>query len=475
MTALPRSWAVLSVLVLGSGCVYYNGLYNARRLYDEGERARLAGQDSVARAAYREAGEKAERSYRAEPDGSWADDALYLLGRAQLRQGDLVRARGSLEEAVRRTDDPRVRLGGSLYLAVIALQVEDRAAATRLLNTVLRDVDDPELRAEGHLWRARLLLETGQLDAGWWDLDRAAEADDRYRVAAALERVAWGVVHGDGGRASAGAQTLLDSPAGYARIDTLEALVDRARDDWGAAAAADLLEGAEEAAWPPAGRDRLVLRRARLRADHGDMTAARRDAGGVASGAGPWAVEARLVLADLEGARAAAVEELALVRPVLLPAVEDARVLRRLEAIRTVQLLARRGREEPSRRVALFAGAEMARDVLAADGVATTLFLEYAERAPAAPWVGKALLAALGTAPDDARRRAILRSIAEHTDDPYIVLWRAGRLPEGRFEALEEGLRSAMASVLREVTAEARGMDLLLLQRADTLRDEGLP
>ncbi|MBW3535975.1 MAG: hypothetical protein KY453_12305 [Gemmatimonadetes bacterium] len=357
MNPRPLPWALASVLLLGSGCVYYNGLYNARRLYDEGERARLAGSDSVARRAYREAGEKADRSYRAEPDGKWADDALYLMGRAQLRQGDMVRARASLEEAARRTDDESIRRGASLYLAVVAMAGDDRERATALLNDVLRRVEDDELRAEAHLWRARLLLESGQLDAGWWDLDRAAEVDARHRVAAAVERLTWGVVHADGGRASAGAQTLLASPGAHVRVDTLEALVRRVEKDWGAAPAADLLQGAEEAGWPPSTRDRLVLLRSRLRARHGDVATARRDAAWVAGGAGPGAVDARLLLADLEAARAASVEELELVRPLLLPVVEQPRVLARLEAIRTVQLLAHRGREEPSRRVALFAAA----------------------------------------------------------------------------------------------------------------------
>ena len=475
MRRARRPWALVSALALSGGCVYYNGLYNARSLYDQGERARLAGRDSVARGAYREAVEKAERSYAADPAGAWADDALYLMGRAQLRQGDLVRARASLEEAVHLTEDPDVRLGAALYLGVIALATGDRARATALLNDVLRRVEDDELRAEGHLWRARILLESGQLDAGWWDLERAAEVDGRFRVAAALERLAWGIVHGDGGRASSGAQTLLASPGADARVDTLVALVGRAEADWGPGAAADLLEGAEDAEWAPATRDGLVLLRARLRVRQGDPVVAREDAARVAAGAGPGAVEARLFLADLEASRASAVEELELVRPVLLPVVEDARVLRRLEAIRTVRLLARRGREQPSRRVALFAAAEMARDVLGADGVATTLFLEYAERAPAAPWVGKALLAALGTAGDEEGRRAILRRIAGRTDDPYVVVWRSGTLPPGRFEALEEGLRSALASVLSEVTAEARVRDQILLQRPDTLREDGLP
>ncbi len=464
--------ALLSALVLGGGCVYYNGLYNANRLYDEAERARLAGQDSAAREAYREAVEKAAGSYQEDPTGSWADDALYLLGRARLRQGDLVGARTALEQALRLTDDDDVRLGASLYLGVIAFTTGDRKGAATLLNEVLRRVHRDDLKAEAHLWRGRLLLESGQVDAGWWDLERAAEVDPRYQVAAALERLAWGVVHGDGGRASAGAQTLMAVPAAEARVDTLEALVHRTERDWGAGAAADLLAGAEDARWPPAVRDRLVLMRADLRLRQGNDAAARDDAALVAAGAGAAATDARLLLARIEAERATAPEELERLRPILLPAVNDARALQRLEAVRTVQLLAQRGREAPSRGVALFAAAEMARDALGADGVATSLFLEYAERSPAAPWAGKALLAGLATARREEVRRRILRRIAERTDDPYVVLWRTGELPPGRFQTLEEGLRRAMASVLGEVTAEARDMDNHLLQRPDTLRKE---
>ena len=46
--------ALVGVVTALSGCAYYNTIHNAQRTYDEAERHRRAGRDSVAEERYRE-------------------------------------------------------------------------------------------------------------------------------------------------------------------------------------------------------------------------------------------------------------------------------------------------------------------------------------------------------------------------------------------------------------------------------------
>ena len=70
--------------MLVSGCAYYNAIYTAEQAFDEGERLRRAGRDSAAVALYQDVIRHAADGYRQDPEGEWADEALFLVGRARL-------------------------------------------------------------------------------------------------------------------------------------------------------------------------------------------------------------------------------------------------------------------------------------------------------------------------------------------------------------------------------------------------------
>jgi hypothetical protein len=446
-----------------SGCVYLNLIFNARRLFDEAERDRWDGREVEARALYDSVVAKAARSYRAEPEGEWADDALYLLGRAYLRRGELAEAAAALERTLEISDDPEIRAGALLYLGEAAISTGERARGLALLNDALRVLEPGPLRAEGHFWRGRILLETDESAAGWWDLDRAAEADSRYRVASGLERLRWGVANGDSVRVREGVSRLLALPEARVREDSLLALVGRAAELWGAGAGARLLEGASGAAWPQDARDRLTLARARLRLEAGMAAAAEADALAVADAVRPEATEARLFLARLRSAEAREVEDLESVRAVLLPSVADPRVLDLLETIRMVEILAD-GAPGDMPPESLFAGAELARDELGAPVLARRLLSRYAEFQTR--WRGKALLAAAQLADDAVERSAILEELARTPGDPYARLSRAGGSAPPGMARLEVQLAGTIDRVLAAAQARARGLDVLARERA---------
>jgi tetratricopeptide (TPR) repeat protein len=455
----------LALTPLLAGCVYFNALYNAREAFERGERARLEGRAEEAADAYADAVRKAARGYRREPEGKWADDALYVLGRAYLRQGDLPRARRALDEAVRVADDEAVRQGASLYLGAVLLLTGERSRALALLNQSLAGLPPGALSAEGHIWRARLLLAEGMVDQGWWDLDRGAEQDPRLRVAAYLERLAWGVLTDEPGRALEGATALLASSAGASQADSLEAVVREAARRWGHGPAAELLAPGRAGRWPPGPRDRVQLLRVRLLIESGDTLAAETEAGWVAGGVGEEAVQARLLLARIRMRRAREVAELAEARRVLLPAAGDPRVSRLAEDMRTVELLDQWGSR--GRAVAWFAAAELARDGLGAPSLARALLLRYATEADDRAWVGKALLAALATTPDPRSDPAVLARLEGMARDPYVRAAGSGYVEASILDTLETRLREQLDGVLESARAEARRRDVGL--RGDTL------
>lgn len=458
-----RVAAVAVLAAVLSGCVYLNLFFNARRLFEEAEQERWDGRETEAQTLYDSVVAKAARSYRAEPDGEWADDALYLLGRAYLRRGELAEASAALGRTLEITHDPRIRAGALLHLGVAAISTGERGRGLTLLNDALRVLEPGALRAEGHFWRGKILLDTDESNAGWWDLDRAAEADSRYRVAAGLERLRWGVQNEDSVRVGEGVTTLLMLPEARVREDSLLAMVRQSAKLWGGEFGASLLVDAPRAAWPQAARDRLTLARARLRLEAGMAAPAEADAMAVADRVGPEATEARLFLARMRLAGVRDVVDLESVRAVLLPSVADARVLDLLETIRMVEVLTdAAGEETPGE--ALFAGAELARDELGAPALARQLLLRYAEIGTR--WRGKALLAALQLAEDPEGRSRVLEMLVRMPRDPYVRASLGGNSPSPALAELEVLLEETIQGVLAEAETRVRGLDVLARERA---------
>jgi hypothetical protein len=245
-------------------------------------------------------------------------------------------------------------------------------------------------------------------------------------VPAALERIRWGIHHREATRAREGVERLLSYPEGGAWRDSLETLLHGAAGAWGGEAAVSLLDAAPEAAWDRTERGRVRLARTRLLHDAGSLARAREEAWAVASGIGPSAAEARLLLARWHLAAARDLVDAREVIPILLPAEEDSRVADLLGWVSGMLELADPGREDP---LSLFAAGELARDELGAPALARGLFLAYADGQPEAPWVPKALLAALDVSGVEEDRAWIRRRLGERAGSPYVLAARGSQAP----------------------------------------------
>ena len=458
----PRRVIALATVGSGflAGCLY-NTLYNAEALYREAEDLRLTGQESAVGERYREVVAKATKGYESDEDGGRADDALLLIGKAQLRLGAIAEANQALERILEISDDPDVRRQAALYRGVAAVAAGEMTRGIGLLDEAIAAIDEPNDRAEGHLWRARARLELGMAEQGWQDLDRVGEAHAGYVVQAGLERVAWGFALSDLTRVHQGIQALLLTSRAQVFGDSIRSLVQRFADRWGARSAVVLLDGTEDAHWSREERNRLLMTRAWLSYEAGDTPRAKQDARRVGSGVGEQASNARVTLARWTLAEAEKVGDLAALRPVLLPASMSDEAQTLLDAIRRVELLTEYGFDgEP---VALIAAAEISRDGLAARRLSAELFKAYADAVPDAPWAAKALLAARDLTTDPAARKKLDEMLDERLDrspgDPYVRYARKGRdVPElGELEyRLQAELDLLIERVEQELTARGQ-------------------
>ena len=459
--------ALLSLVVL-AGCAYFNSLYNAKRAFGEAEDARLRGESGTAATRYEEAIEKAAKSFRSDEDGRWADDALFLMGRSYLQRGEWARAESALERTLTLSADPEVLAGVRVYLGVVAVATGRRTAGLALLDAALPAVADPAIRADGHLWRARASFSAGLTEQGWNSLDEAAQGDDAFRVRTGLERLIRGVEGDDVDQARLGATVLLTEPAGETWADSIGVAVDRATRLWGPATAATLLTEVDRSSWAPGRRDRVRLLRANVLAQAGDTASARIHAEGVANGVGRLADEARVTLARWRLKEVDDVEDLDGVRGLLLPALGLPEAVRLLEVIKRVGLFVERAGGDGDA-LALFAGAEMARDSLGSHSLARQLFMVYADRDRGTAWEAKALMATLELTEDADERRRLTERLDAMPDNVYV---QASRRTAGRptdFTVVERRLQTTLATLHQRIATEAQFRDVVVSETARTL------
>lgn len=436
--AITLVGAVISL----ASCTYYNSVFNAERLYEQAERSRRAGQDSLSRVRYLDVISRTAEAYRARPESDWAGDALFLLGRSRLRLGELRAARAALIEAAALSADASTRSSVTVYLAAVLAEGGNEAEALARVNEALSVPLEEAPLAEAHLLRGRLLLAHGYPDQGWWDLDRAVEVLRDVRVEAGLERFRWALHHGDTVRTRQAATGLLSYSEAGERIDSIMGLVAASSERWGPATAASFLSGADSSTWNHEAKGHMRLERARLLQQAGDTAAATEQAWNVATTLGDAAAEARLQLAEWRLAAMTSLADASSVRRILLPAGGHAEVAALVEAIEVLEVYTGIGLEEP---LGLFVAAEVARDELGADYLARGFFLAYAATAPQDPWAPKALLAALEISRSEGDRAWLRGRLEADAESPYVLA--ANGQPAAGFEALEEELRVRLRAI----------------------------
>lgn len=149
----------------GTGCVYYNGVYNAQSAAKAGDARLRRDQDEQAIAQFQLSAERAESVLARFPTSNWRTRALYLAGRGASLSGNCEKGTPRLLDFLSSggtgvADRDRARVA----LAVCDVRLSRVAEARRRLDSLVA-APDAETARQARLWAARAALAQGDLDA----------------------------------------------------------------------------------------------------------------------------------------------------------------------------------------------------------------------------------------------------------------------------------------------------------------------
>jgi len=454
---------LVAAMVMLSGCVYYNAMWNAERLANEAGRLDREGRESEARQRWAQAAVKAESVHVRHPASRWADDALLLHGRALLAIGDCRRALPPLSEAERRAQDDAVREEARLLGGECQCRVGAWAVAESLLVPVSGSANRGRA-SRATLWLGRVAVARGNLREG---IDRLAGSAERE---ARLERAHAWILLGDLERGAGIADSLTGGPF---REREWTALLDSLGSRGGQALASRLVDRLVSNRNVPGGA------RARLLAADGDRWRAAADTG---RARGRWA-EADRTAPDSAAGAAGRVARLRLDLQ-RVKALTDLLPLQR-EATRTAtaggapaieaQRLARAMTQvlrEPEDAVAGLVRAETARDSLGAPALGAALFRDVQVRWPESLFAPKALIAAAALDPD-AAHDLLVQARERYAQSPYMRALAGESDPA--YAVAEDSLRQALGLAAQANLAQTAGVAPPAAGPRTVLEPEAMP
>ncbi|MFQ5746743.1 MAG: tetratricopeptide repeat protein [Gemmatimonadota bacterium] len=422
---------VVAALLVASGCVYFNTMYNAREEFGRARQLHREG-DPSARVALDSVIAKSERVMLRHPDSKYADDAALLKARSEIMLERWAAAFESARAAVRLAGDPGVRATALGLQGTAAYSLRRYAPADSLLTLALAADLDPDDAASFRFARGRTRLALGRPEEAAADLREASQEEETSAEARLDLAVALAAIGAYDESVSLTKVLLQSSRAGdlneaeRTHVDSLIARVPEAMET-------ALTEIAADESQLPARRALFLLLRGLARERSGD---------------GPGSIEdfdtaSRLAIATRAGGEAAyhaahgrleAASTPDSVRETLGSLLLAERV-----GPQTIRPSARRMREAVQRfsnlmgawesrgdaaAEALIRAAEVAATDLEANRVARDLYVRYVASSSDSPWLAKAIIGALslgaadsGTSADEAALRSRLRAIP--ATDPY--------------------------------------------------------
>jgi hypothetical protein len=443
-------------LLATASCVYFNALYNANRLYDQGVEEIEQGRNASGQAALGASIEKAEgivalrlivraRIYREEwPEA--AEAARKLLGYAQTQQ-DSVEVAG--------------------YLGTAEQNLGEAWRADSLLTVALVATEDPDRRAQ-LLWnRGRARAELGRTEAADEDFHQVSALLPGW-IPPRIGRVQLLVESGRSEEAALELSLLLtltyDDREERQVVDLVEEVAEAAPE-----AAVTALAGVDSSALLPNNRAHLIKLRGDLYVGFGEDRRGRSDyrlAAAIAA-TSRAAAEARLALIQMDLRKISTLEDFDSLSSVMSDIAAMSGGRRSFLVRDWSDLFIRVEYFISSGGLGYLLAAETARDELGASRLARNLFLSYAEVQPAAVWAPKAILAALDLTDlsSDARHEAgpspsaeelRQRLLDDYGDSPYVQAFFGENTGRFSYEELEQGLQRQLERLDRLADQEVR-------------------
>lgn len=435
-----------------SGCVYYNGVYNAKRLTREAERAEREGRTIDARDLWGQVVVKADSVIARHPASGYIPQVQLLRARAMARGDHCPEAAPALRQALPAATDSAAIEAGTFELARCLAQLGDAAGAAEVYARVIT-ARSPAMRQEARVQYVRALRLSGRFDAALAAAEGVSDPrlpSERMVALGGTGKLAEAVVLADSaiarGDTAAPWDSLL-SAAGRREPAAVSPLVDR------------LVAMAQAT---PAMKGRWLLADGRRLLDVDTARAdARLAAAAVAGGSSEFAGQARLERARVALARAttsaalgAVVDTLEALQTVAGARDEAATLADAVTRVRAATDSAAAG--APRADLALFLAAETARDVLASPELSRTLLQRMLQERGESPYAPKALLALHQLDPGAVPAFDSLIAV-RYAGSPYVAALHGDALPA--FRTLEDSL-SAFAltfGAARQPGADSRG------------------
>jgi tetratricopeptide (TPR) repeat protein len=433
--------APLALLTLAlQGCVYYNGVYNAKHWASQAEASERAGRMLEATDRWRSAEVHADSVIARHPHSRWAGEAYLIRGRALVSEQSFGDAVVALEEATHRLDSREARLEAELALGRANLGLRRLPQALEAFDSAAQS-QDARRRSLALLYRGRAHLLTKEPALALEDFRGSREREapaERARAALALSDMEQAA----GLAENAATSAPFDESQWLPLLDSLG----RAGLAVPASRVVDLLLLRADVGTGP--KARLALADASRRLQTADTAYATERLGEVTRLA-PDSVEGRaatLALLRLQLVAIGTTDELAAVHVRLLrigaqgsqPGFEASAL------VRSMNLADSLGRVSIARDAFWFFRGVVLRDSLGASTLAAATFAQMADLFPDSPWTPKGLLAAivLGHPAADSLL-ALLES--RYPASPYAAIALSHDELPGAFAVLEDSLQRALA------------------------------
>ncbi|MFN8647277.1 MAG: hypothetical protein U0104_10960 [Gemmatimonadales bacterium] len=434
-----RAW-LLPLLLLGAGCAYYNGMYNAKRLAGRARKAEREGRTFDASSLWGQVAVKAESMLVRHPGSKWDDEARLLQGTAQARLKDCVGALPLLEQVMVRATNREFQEQAAMLVGGCRVTLGDPVGATAAYAR-LTDSPDPERRNLALYAHGRALRIAGDFAPALEEL--SASADPR----APAERMVALAGVGRVPEAIGLADSLLAAGDSMAPWDSLMAVL--ARDHPGTADSL-LASLTASSTLPQTLRASLLVQDGVRRGSDDPTGADRRFVDALAlAGRSPIEGEARYHRVRARITRAESVPDLLALLDDLeagedMPGPFGLRLSFLALQVRRLAIAADSAPPGAARGdLRLFAAGEMARDSVGARAFSRRQFVRIAREWPESPFAPKAIMALIDLEPL-ARDSLVQVLEGRYGASPYVRLAATGDAPE--VVALEDSLRRFIAT-----------------------------
>ncbi len=140
---------LIGMLLLVSGCAYFNAFYNVKHYYSQAEKEReRSTQERSQPGGYTKAVESGGVLLEFYPDSKYIPEALLIMGKCYYWTEEYHKAHRKFEELIANYPDSPYYREGRLWLGKTLVRMKNRQAATASLRGLMADTDDPKLTSE---------------------------------------------------------------------------------------------------------------------------------------------------------------------------------------------------------------------------------------------------------------------------------------------------------------------------------------